>query len=402
VTMTTKEDEMLITADRILVASGTYLTDGAILVENDTIVAVGPREELIVRAGADVKRHDFAGTLLPGLIDAHVHLAFDGGADPVATLAASDDETLLQAMRERAALLLSSGVTTVRDLGDRSHLALRLAEEIAAGTTPGPQIVSAGIPATPTGGHCHFLGGEVSGEQEIRALVRRNLDAGAGVIKAMVTGGGLTKTGPKSWESQFTPDELRALVTEAHEAGVPVAAHAHGTDGIAAAVEAGVDTIEHCTWMTGDGFDLRPDVLQQIIDQGIAVCPAVSPHWQILPRFFGEERAQAMFDLVRQMPEAGVRLIAGTDAGVQRAGFNGLASALSFYAHLGLPNAQIIDMATSDAANSIGLGRTTGRIAPGLRADLIAVDGDPLTSLEALNACSTVFSSGRPHQPRTA
>lgn len=136
---------------------------------------------------------------------------------------------------------------------------------------------------------------------EVRDLVRYNISAGAGVIKAMVTGGGLTKDGPKSWQSQFTLEELQALVDEAHQTGVPVAAHAHGTDGIVAAVAAGVDTIEHCTWMTNDGFDLRQDVLKQIIDRGIAVCPAVSPHWQMLPRFFGEERAAAMFDLVRQM-----------------------------------------------------------------------------------------------------
>ncbi|MDJ1130591.1 amidohydrolase family protein [Streptomyces iconiensis] len=94
----------------------------------------------------------------------------------------------------------------------------------------------------------------------------------------MVTGGGLTKDGPKSSESQFSPDELAALVDEAHNAGVPVAAHAHGTDGIAAAMDAGVDTIEHCPWRTSTGLDLRQDVLEQIIDRSITVCPAVSPH----------------------------------------------------------------------------------------------------------------------------
>ncbi|GAA3299334.1 hypothetical protein GCM10020295_37280 [Streptomyces cinereospinus] len=312
---------MLITAGRVLVGSGTYLDDGAVLVEGDSITAVGPRVEIAERTGSDVMRLAFPeGTVVPGLIDAHVHLAFDGGADPVAALHESNDETLLTNMRHRAEQLLRSGVTTVRDLGDRNGLALRLDAEIAGGSTLGPRIVSAGTPATPPGGHCYFLGGEVSGAAEVRGLVRRNIAAGAGVIKAMVTGGGLTKDGPKSWQSQFTPEELHALVDEAHQAGVPVAAHAHGTEGIAAAVEAGVDTIEHCTWMTSNGFDLRQDVLKRIIDDGIAVCPAVSPPLADAPRFFGEERAAAMFDLVRQMAEAGVRLIAGTDAGVQRAG----------------------------------------------------------------------------------
>ncbi|MFE2426911.1 amidohydrolase family protein [Streptomyces sp. NPDC059373] len=392
---------MLITAARVLVGSGAYLDDGAVLVTGDTIAAVGPRAQVEEQAGPTVARLGFPdGTVVPGLIDAHVHLAFDGGADPVAALGESGDETLLTEMRRRAQQLLTSGVTTVRDLGDRNGLALRLDREIAGGGTPGPRIVSAGTPLTPPGGHCHFLGGEVSGAAEVRDLVRRNIAAGAGVIKAMVTGGGLTKDGPKSWESQFTSEELRVLVDEAHQAGVPVAAHAHGTDGITAAVEAGVDTIEHCTWMTSDGFDLRQDVLKRIIDEGIAVCPAVSPHWQMLPRFFGEERAAAMFDLVRQMAEAGARLIAGTDAGVQRAGFDGLVSALSFYAHLGVPNSTILDMATVNAADALGLGETTGRIAPGFRADLLVIDGDPLEDLGALKSVRAVVAAGRDRGPR--
>ncbi|WP_432159768.1 amidohydrolase family protein [Streptomyces sp. NRRL F-5630] len=390
---------MLITGGRVLVDSGTYLENGAVLIEGESIVAVGQREEIEERAGADVPRFEFGGTVLPGLIDAHVHLAFDGGPDPVSTLRNATDDDLFEDMRRRGEQLLDSGVTTVRDLGDRGGLALRLAADIAERRTPGPRIVAAGTPATTVGGHCHFLGGEVSGRAEIRELVRRNLAAGAGVIKAMATGGGLTKDGPKSHQSQFSAEELAALVEEAHAAGVPVAAHAHGADGIAAAVDAGVDTIEHCTWMAGDGLDFRPEVVERIITKGIAVCPAVSPHWQMLPRFFGEERAHAMFGLVRRMADAGVRLIAGTDAGVQRAGFDGLVPALGFYAHLGLPNATIIDMATSHAAAALGLGGITGKVAPGHRADLLLVHGDPLADLSALSGVHTVFASGLRHEP---
>ncbi|GHF77863.1 amidohydrolase family protein [Streptomyces filamentosus] len=393
---------MLITGGRVIVGSGTYLEDGAVLVKDGLIAAVGPRKEVEEQAGADTPRFAFDGTIMPGLIDAHVHLVFDGSPDPVAGLQTSTDEVLLEDMRHRAEQLLRSGVTTARDLGDRGGLVLRLAAEISEGRTLGPRIVSAGTPVTTVGGHCHFLGGEIAGEAEARDLVRRNLAAGAGVIKAMVTGGGLTKDGPKSHESQFTKEELGALVDEAHRAGVPVAAHAHGADGIAAAVEAGVDTIEHCTWMTGGGLDFRQDVVQQIIDRGIAVCPAVSPHWQMLPRIFGEERAAAMFDMVRRMADAGVRLVAGTDAGVQRAGFDGLVPALSFYAHLGLTPAAIIDMATSEAATALGLDTTTGRITPGHRADLLLVNGDPLSDLGALKNVRAVFVGGEHYEPTSA
>ncbi|MFT9472052.1 amidohydrolase family protein [Streptomyces sp. Mo3] len=388
---------MLITADRVLVDTDTYLEDGAVLTDGETITAVGPREEVIRQASSDAEHISFSGTVMPGLVDAHVHLIFDGSPDPVAVLRATDEE-LLGRMRQRAEQLLHTGVTTARDLGDRNGLVFRVAREIEKGSLPGPRILAAGTPATPPGGHCHFLGGEVSGETEARDLVRRNVAAGAAVIKVMTSGGGLTKDGPRSWQSQFSSEELHALVDEAHSAGLPVAAHAHGADAITEAVDAGVDTLEHCTWMTETGFDLRRDVLQRIIDRDIAVSVTVSPHWRMLPKVFGEERANVMFDQVRQMAEAGARVIVGTDAGVQRTGFDGMPGALTFYAHLGIPNRTVLDMATRRAAEALGLGGVTGRVAPGFRADLVLVDGDPLKDLDALQRVRTVVSAGRRHE----
>lgn len=387
---------MLIRADRVVLGPADEIVEqGAVLVREGRIVAVGPRDAVEAQAAPDEERLSYAGgTLMPGMIDCHVHLVFDAGPEVVATLQQREDDELLGDMRSRCAQLRSSGVTTVRDLGDRNGLAATLATEIEQGKTAGPRIVSAGAPMTPPGGHCWFLGGEVHGVEEIRETVRRNVEAGADVIKAMVTGGGLTPGGAATWESQFTAAELDALVGEAHEAGLPVAAHAHGTDGIAAAVQAGADTIEHCTWMTDDGFDLREDVLEQIVSRGIHICPTVSPNWQMLPRFFGEERADTMFDLVRRTAEAGASVIAGTDAGVQRAGFDGLARSLAFYAHLGIPNARILDMATTEAARALRLEDRTGRLAPGYDADLLVVGGDPLTDLTALEAVRDVFARG--------
>ncbi|MFD9264762.1 amidohydrolase family protein [Streptomyces goshikiensis] len=392
---------MLITAGRVLTGAWSEaVVDGAVLIDGATIVAVGPRAEVEAQAPAGTRVLAYPrSTVMPGLIDAHVHLVFDAGPDPVAVLQGRDDDALLGDMRNRAEQLLGSGVTTVRDLGDRNHLAVRLAESIASGAAAGPRVISAGTPVTPPGGHCWFLGGEVSGVEEIRRLVRRNVAAGAKVIKVMETGGGLTKGGPATWESQFSPGELAALVDEAQRAGLPVAAHAHGTDGIAAAVEAGVDTLEHCTWMTSDGFELREDVLARIIAKDIHVCPTVSPHWRMLPKIFGPEPAAAMVGLVRRMAEAGVRLIAGTDAGVQRAGFDGLVSSLAFYEDLGLDNRRIIEMATAAAARALGIADRTGRLGPGYSADLLVVDGDPLTDLGSLSALRAVFAAGVRHEP---
>ncbi|MGY0488282.1 amidohydrolase family protein [Streptomyces sp. WG-D5] len=388
---------MLVTAARVLAGADRHvIADGAVLVRDGVIACIGPREEVQRHALPDEPRLVYPnGTVLPGLIDAHVHLCFDAGADPVATLQEQDDEALFTDMQARAEQLLGIGVTTARDLGDRNGLALRLAEDVISGRAVGPRIVSAATPVTPPGGHCWFLGGEVTGTDAVRRLVQCNIEAGAKVIKVMETGGGLTKGGAKSWESQFSDEELSALVDEAHRAGLPVAAHAHGVEGITAAVEAGVDTIEHCTWMTSDGFDVREDVLKQIVERGIYVCPAVSPHWPMLPKFFGEERAEAMFDAVRQMATAGARLIAGTDAGVQRAGFDGLPSSLTFYAHLGLANDRILAMATTEAAQALGVGDATGQLTAGYSADVLVVDGDPLADLGALKAVETVVVAGK-------
>ncbi|MEU8955068.1 amidohydrolase family protein [Streptomyces sp. NPDC048518] len=408
---------MLITADRVLTGTGTNtgtgagagtsartdtgsgwdmgacVENGAVLIDGGKIAAVGTHDEIRRVAEPGVRHIAHTGTLMPGLIDSHVHLIFDGSTDPVAGLR-DTDEVLLDQMRGRAEELLRAGVTTARDLGDRNGLAFRVAAETADGRLAGPRILAAGTPATPPGGHCHFLGGEVAGEKQARDLVRRNADAGAAVIKVMTSGGGLTKDGPRSWQSQFSREELHALVDEAHTAGLPVAAHAHGADAIAEAVRAGVQTLEHCTWMTESGFDLRADVLRRIVDEDIAVGLTVSPHWRMLPQVFGEERAATMFDQIRQMADAGANLLLGTDAGVQRTGFDGLPGALSFYAHIGIPNARILAMATHRAAHTLGLTDVTGRIAPGLSADLLLVDGDPLADLEALRTVRTVVAAG--------
>lgn len=389
--------QTLITAGRVLTGPrGQCVKDGAVLTDGAAIVAAGPRAavEPMVRDGARRCALPDA-TVLPGLIDAHVHLVFDASKDPVAVLDAHDDRTLMAAMEERARQFLHSGVTTVRDLGDRGRLTLRLREAIACGAVPGPRIVAATTPLTTKGGHCWFLGGEVNGEDEIRALVRRNAELGADVIKVMATGGGLTHGGPATWQAQFGAPEIRAVVREAHRAGLPVAAHGHGTAGIVAAVMAGVDTIEHCTWMTRKGLDLREDVLDAIVAKGIRICPTVSPNWRMLPMFFGAERAKAMFDQVRTMAEHGARLIAGTDAGVQRAGCDGLAQSLGFYQHLGIEPDRVIDMATTEAADALGIADHVGRLTTGYRADLIAVRGDPLKDVEALGDVRLVMAEGK-------
>ncbi|WP_413100153.1 amidohydrolase family protein [Streptomyces sp. Inha503] len=389
--------ESLITASRVITGlNGSFIPDGAVLVRGDRIAAVGPREEIERLAPAGLPPTAFPhGTLLPGLIDSHVHLIFDASNDPLTAVQNTDDDALLEGMAERAQQLLHSGVTTVRDLGDRNGLVIRLRDAINDTTLPGPRILSSATPLTSPGGHLYMFGGEVADEGAIRDMVRRNADRGADVIKIMGTGGGMTKDGPAIWQNQFTEHQLRVTVEEAGRHGLPVAVHAHGTDGIEAAVNAGVATIEHCTWMSEEGgFDLREDLAEKIKAQGISVCPATSPNWRALAERVGHQRAEEMFSSMRWMARLGIPMIAGTDAGVPRAAFDRIVSALEFYQYLGLTNDKIIDMATEDAAQALGI-TDTGRLAEGHRADILAVDGDPLTDLGALRNARLVVSGGR-------
>ncbi|MEU8971267.1 amidohydrolase family protein [Streptomyces monashensis] len=398
-------NQTLITAGRVLLGpSATHVDDGAVLVSGGTIVAAGARDDVLAHTEPDCRTLEFPdATLLPGLIDCHVHLAFDAGPDPVTTLTDSDDMTLLLGMAGRARQLLDAGITTARDLGDRGGLAIRLREAISEGTIAGPRILAAAAPLTSRQGHCWFLGGEVEGEDEIRQKVRQNAEEGADVIKVMATGGGLTRGGPSIWQPQFTHEELGAVVEEAHRLGLPVAAHAHGVQGIAAAISAGVDTIEHCSWMTEDGTsDLREDLLAQIIDKRMHVCLANHPNWRAFADRVGPEKAAELFASARRMAESGVQLVAGTDAGIPRASFGGLVSSMEFFEHLGTPADRVLDMATVNAASALRLSDQAGRLAAGYRADLLVVDGDPLAGLDALRAVRLVVAGGRFHVPDSA
>jgi imidazolonepropionase-like amidohydrolase len=337
-------------------------------------------------------------TLLPGLIDTHVHLCFDASFDAVGALAARDDDAVLAAMAEAGAGQLAAGVTTVRDLGDRDYLSLTLRD---AATGPLPTIVAAGPPITSAGGHCHFLGGVASGIEGIRAAVREHAERGADVIKVMASGGIMT-AGTVTHESQFSPAELRFLVTEAHRHGLPVTAHAHALSAILDAVAAGVDGIEHCAFRTADGVHAPDDVVGAIVAQRIAVGATLG----ILP----VEGAVPPAELIRHMPAmlaAIARLIgeravvvAGTDAGIAPVKPHGvLPRGLAQLVELGMTAAEALRAGTHVAAQVCGLSDRKGRVAAGYDADLLAVHGDPLTDIADLLRPAAVLLGGRSVTP---
>jgi imidazolonepropionase-like amidohydrolase len=339
-----------------------------------------------------------AATLLPGLVDSHVHLVFDASPDPVGHLAAADDEEVLAAMRAGARLALSAGITAVRDLGDRGYLSLKLRDELAGDLTAGPQILAAGPPITTGKGHCWFLGGGTAGGVDaVRAAVREHAERGVDVIKLMATGGELTP-GTASHVPQFAADELRAAVDEAHRHDLPTTAHAHGVAGIADAVAAGVDMIEHGTFMTAEGAESDPAIIEAIADAGIPIGATIAQ--KPIPGVTPPPRIAKLLPLIvavfRDLRTAGIPLVCSSDAGI------GPLKPLDALPHgpammadvLGAPPVEALRAVTSLAAQACRLGDHKGRIAPGFDADLLAVAGDPLTDLTALTAVSAVFRAG--------
>lgn len=369
--------------------SDDYLEADAISIADGRIKAVGESGKL----GRDTR--DMSGlTVLPGLIDAHVHMCLDPDILSAEGQSNGVCKDTRPAIAERAAAMVRAGITTARDLGGGEWLELELRDRIRSGELPGPRLLCSGQPVTSPRGHCHFWGGEASNLDEAIAVIARQIEHDVDLIKVMATGGNLT-VGSDPVLAQFDLETLTAIVEEAKRHGRPIAAHCHGTAGITNASHAGVDTIEHCSWRgpDGTGTDFDPETAARIAERGVWVSPTINSGWK---RLMGREDFEPKVrDNYRRMREAGVRLIASTDAGIPNVYHDQLAAALPIFAHYAsLSPVETLRAATSDCALALGLQNTTGAVKPGLEADLLVVEGDPLTDLEVLTKPAAVFARG--------
>jgi imidazolonepropionase-like amidohydrolase len=386
-----------------LVLSGARIIDGtgaepvrgrSVVVENGAITAVVEDARAPRGNGVDLAGH----TLLPGLINCHVHLCFGAEADPVRPL--REEPLAFTAIKAllRARETARAGVTTVRDLGGREYVEISLRRAIQEGLVDGPRIVAAGRPVCMTGGHGHWLGREADGPDDARKAVREQLKAGADVIKIIATGGVMTP-GVEPGSPQLTLEEMRAAIEEARKAGRRTAAHAMASSGISDAIAAGITSIEHGIYLTEeivahmrrDGTFLVPtlNAPAAIASGGLA---AGIPEFMVRKSEVVVPAHVASFQLAHR---AGVRIAAGADSGTPLNFHGSLLPELTLMVKYGMTPLEAIRAATVTAADCLGLADVTGRVAPGYAADLIAVAGDPAERIEAVADLKLVLVSGR-------
>ena len=337
--------------------------------------------------------------VVPGLIDAHVHLELDPALRSPAEQLAVPEAERVKAMAERAAAMLAAGITTARDCGGGQHFEHALRDRIARGETFGPRLLCCGQPITTPDGHCAFWGGGVKTRVDIDRMIALQIAANSDWIKVMATGGVFTP-GSRAREAQFDLSRMRTIVDAAAREGRAVAAHCHGTEGIANAVRAGVRTIEHASFAGPDGFGTALDdsLMREMADAELWVSPTVNAGWgRRIEGAEGEPTAffRRMSTALRAQRDHGIDFIASTDAGIPGVAHDDLvAGLLAFERFAGLRPVDILRSATSEAAVALGVAAETGRVEPGLSADFLIVEGNPLDDLSVLRDPEVVVFRG--------
>jgi imidazolonepropionase-like amidohydrolase len=371
---------------RVIDGEGRSLERATLIVHGGQVAAAGDTREVRLPRGARVI--DGRGlTVLPGLIDCHVHLCLGGEPDVIATIADESPAFTLLKAAQFARQTLEAGFTTVRDLGFRDHAIFSLKQAIESGLLAGPRILAAGLAICMPGGHARFIGREVAGIAAVIAAVQDQVSAGAEVIKLIASGGVLTP-GTSPDEAQMTVEELTAAVVEAQRTGRPVAAHAHGATGMKNAIRAGVHSIEHGTLMDDEAGKLMKQ-------HGVFMVPTLSalattaacgsgcgiPESALTKAKSMVKRHEKSF---RQAHTSGIPISLGTDAGTPFNYHGENAQELERMVALGMSPMDAIVAATSAAARLLGIDRSVGILKAGQQADLVIVEGNPLKKISLL------------------
>ena len=395
----------VITADRMIdVANGKVVKQAAVIVNDNIITASGRLKDLTVPNEAT--RIDLGNaTLMPGLMDMHVHLTSDATRHGYKRLEVSLPRAAITGVKHAKATL-DTGFTTVRNVGAPGFADVALRDAINAGDVVGPRMFVAGPSLGVTGGHCdsnllpyeydNYSEGVADGPWEVRKKVRRNIKYGATVIKFCATGGVLSK-GTKVGAQQYTFEEMKALIDEAHLRGLTVATHAHGTNGIKAAIKAGVDSVEHVSLLDDEAIDLAKKngtyfsmdiyVTEYILGEGEKA--------GILEESLNKERivGKTQRENFEKAVKAGVNMVFGSDAGVYPHGDN--PKQFARMVKFGMTPIQAIQAATINPARLLKQEATLGSLEKGKLADIVAVPGNPLDDMSLMEKVGFVMKDGQ-------
>ena len=361
---------------------GSMIDGHAVLVEAERISRVAPESEFDGFAGDEV---DCSGcTVMPGLIDCHVHLLFRGEPDPMAVLAKLDAAHAVVRALEHAAETLRGGTTSVRDCGGREYQEFAVRDACNEGRFPGPTIRAAGKMICMTGGHGNRVGRVADGPDEVVKAVREQIHAGCDLVKIMATGGVMTP-GVDPEDAHYSAEEMAVGIAEAKRFHRRTASHAQGSEGILNATRGGVTSIEH-------GIFMNEECCREMVERGTFLVPTLAALRHILgnagagiPDYVMEKAArcaEAHEQSVRMFRDAGGRIALGTDAGTPFNLHGRNSDELRFMVEVGLTNLEALQAGTSNAADLMGLD-DRGRIVEGAAADLLVVDGDPSQDIEA-------------------
>ena len=377
--------------------------DNAVVIINDEgkISACGSREEVTVPPEAEIV--DCNGkTLLPGLIDAHVHLCFEPCADPFAALARESDARTALKAAAYAERTLRAGVTIMRDMGGKNYVDLDLRDAISAGEYLGPHMLASGKVITMTGGHGWPIGEEVDGVDEARKGSRKQLKQGVDLIKIMATGGVMTE-GVEPGSPQLMEEEIRAAVEEAHKAGKKTATHAQGTTGIKNALRAGIDSVEH-------GFFLDEEAVDMMKEKSAFLVPTlVATYWILekgreagIPDYMIQKSEMVREEQIKSFKmahRAGVEIAMGTDAGTPFNYHGNNSFELALMVKNGMTPLEAIRAGTLNSARLLGIAGQTGSVCPGKDADLLIVEGDPLADIRQIQTVYRIYQKGIAIEP---
>jgi imidazolonepropionase-like amidohydrolase len=388
-------------AGQLSAIRGARLFDGArlhegpvlVLVDHGKITAVDCTGAAPPTGAACVDLGDV--TLMPGFVDAHTHLVWDPHGPPEA-LATTPEAVLLERARRHARQALQVGVTTVRDLGDRNFVTVTVSHECCANPSAGADILTAGPAITRTNGHCWYLGSVADTHADLAAAVTLRRERGTQWVKVMATGGFLT-AGSDPFVPQYTTEQLAVVVQTARRYHLPVTAHAHAIGGIANALAAGVDGVEHCSFHTPHGPVLDQALIETMRAKGIWAGLTIGrpqPRSSLPPALV--PMLEQRWTRVRTLVSAGVHCAFSTDAGISAAKpHDVLPVELTYAASQGLSNAVVLAAATSQAAASCHVGDRKGHLKPGYDADILAIPGNPLHTIEAILEPRAIFRLGQ-------